>query len=40
MWMTMIAMNTSVQITASHSGRMLVVPCAPALIDIPPTDVE
>ncbi len=34
----MIATNTSVQITASQSGRMLVVPCA-ALIDMPPIDV-
>ena len=38
MWTTMIATNTSVQITASQSGRMLVVPCA-ALIDMPPIDV-
>jgi hypothetical protein len=35
----MIAMNASVQITASHDGRIFVTPC-PALIDIPPTDVE
>jgi hypothetical protein len=35
----MIAMNASVQITASHDGRMFVAPC-PALMDIPPIDVE
>jgi hypothetical protein len=34
----MIAMNTSVQITASHEGRML-VPWA-ALIDMPPIELE
>ena len=38
-WITMIATNTSVQITASQSGRIFVAPCAPALIDIPPTDI-
>ncbi len=32
-------MNTSVHSTASQLGRMLVAPCAPLLIDIPPTDM-
>src|ERR1700677_1738513 len=38
--MTMIAMNTSVQITASQLGRMFVAPCAAELIDMPAIDVE
>ena len=35
---TTIAMKTSVQMTASHAGRMFVAPGA-ALIDMPPTAV-